>query len=85
MASATGGDPGLRLEMMNDGGNDGARPGGPPKGRIKGTGDSSLRARQKVIGAGLKRLFDDVVDESVPDDFMELLAKFDAGEPESST
>ncbi len=67
--------------MMDNGGNDSARPGGPPKARPKGTGDSSLRARQKVIGAGLKRLFDDVVDESVPDDFMDLLAKFDDGEP----
>ncbi len=33
-----------------------------------------------MIGAGLKRLFDDVVDESVPDDFMDLLAKFDDGD-----
>lgn len=67
--------------MMDNGGNDSPRPGGPKPGRLKGTGDSSLRARQKVIGAGLKRLFDDVVDESVPDDFMDLLAKFDDGEP----
>lgn len=66
--------------MMDNGGNDSARPGGPGKARPKGTGDSSLRARQKVIGAGLKRLFDDVVDESVPDDFMDLLAKFDDGD-----
>ncbi len=65
--------------MINNGGNDSARPG-TPKGRLKGPGDSNLRARQKVIGAGLKRLFDDVVDESVPDDFMVLLAKFDDGE-----
>lgn len=71
--------------MMDNGGNDSARPAAPPKGRLKGTGDSSLRARQKVIGAGLKRLFDDVVDERVPDDFMDLLAKFDDGEPGSST
>ncbi len=65
--------------MMDNGGNDGE--GGANKGRIKPSGDSSLRARQKVIGAGLKRLFDDVVDESVPDDFMDLLAKFDEGDP----
>ena len=49
--------------MMDNGGNDSARPGGSAKGRPRATGDSSLRARQKVIGAGLKRLFDDVVDE----------------------
>lgn len=73
--------------MMDNGGNDSARPGGPAKGRPRATGDSSLRARQKVIGAGLKRLFDDVVDETVPDDFMDLLAKFDDGDagPGSST
>jgi len=64
--------------MMDNGGNDSH---GGPKGRIKGSGDGSLRARQKVIGAGLKRLFDDVVDENVPDDFMDLLAKFDEREP----
>lgn len=40
--------------------------------------DAGLKARQKVIGAGLKRLFDDVVDESVPDDFAGLLARFDS-------
>lgn len=67
--------------MMDNGGNDSARPGGASKARPKGAGDSSLRARQKAIGAGLKRLFDDVVDETVPDDFMDLLAKFDDGEP----
>lgn len=67
--------------MMENGGNDSARPGDTPKGRSKSAGDSGLKARQKVIGAGLKRLFDDVVDESVPDDFMDLLAKFDDGEP----
>ena len=69
--------------MMDNGGSDSARPGGTAKARPKGTGDSSLRARQKVIGAGLKRLFDDVVDEKVPDDFMDLLAKFDDGEPDT--
>ena len=71
--------------MMDNGGNGSARPGGPPPGRGKGTGDSGLRARQKVIGAGLKRLFDDVVDESVPDDFMALHSKFDDGEPGPGT
>lgn len=71
--------------MMDNGGNDSARSPAPPKGRGKGAGDSSLRQRQKVIGAGLKRLFDDVVDESVPDDFMDLLAQFDAGEPGSGS
>lgn len=66
--------------MMDNGGNDSDRAGGPPKGRPKAGGDSNLRARQKVIGAGLKRLFDDVVDERVPDDFMDLLARFDDGD-----
>lgn len=41
--------------------------------------DAGLKARQKVIGAGLKRLYDDVVDESVPDDFKALLAQLENG------
>ncbi len=71
--------------MMDNGGNESDRAGSQPKGRPKAAGDSSLRARQKVIGAGLKRLFDDVVDERVPDDFMDLLAKFDDGDAGSGS
>lgn len=45
---------------------------------VKRATDSGLRARQRVIGAGLKRLYDDVVDERVPDDFQALLDRFDS-------
>lgn len=43
-----------------------------PEGRGLG-----LRARQKVIGMGLKRLYDNVVQEPVPDDFADLLSRLD--------
>ena len=39
--------------------------------------DAGLKARQKVIGAGLKRLYDDVVDEPVPDEFKALLGQLE--------
>ena len=37
----------------------------------------SLRVREKRIGEQLKRLYDDVVSEPVPDDFMNLLERAD--------
>jgi hypothetical protein len=40
--------------------------------------DAGLKARQKVIGAGLKRLYDSIVDEDVPDEFSSMLAQFDS-------
>lgn len=40
----------------------------------------SARARQQAIGHELRRLFDSVVQEPVPDDFLELLKKIDASE-----
>lgn len=40
--------------------------------------DAGLKARQKVIGAGLKRLYDSIVDEDVPDEFSAMLAQFDS-------
>lgn len=58
-------------------------PGGSTRSRT--ATDASLKARQKVIGAGLKRLYDDVVDEPVPDDFKALLAKLDAGGGQDSS
>lgn len=52
--------------------------------RPRGGSDSALKARQKVIGAGLKRLYDSVVDEDVPADFSQLLAQLDNGGVKSS-
>lgn len=42
----------------------------------------SIRARQRAIGRELRRLYDNVAKEPVPDEFLELLHKIDeaAGE-----
>ena len=40
----------------------------------------SARARQQAIGHELRRLFDSVVQEPVPTDFLELLGKIEASE-----
>lgn len=42
----------------------------------------AVRARQRAIGRELRRMYDGVVNEPVPDDFMDLLRKIDeSGEP----
>jgi Anti-sigma factor NepR len=38
---------------------------------------AELQARQDVIGAGLKRIFDEIVEEPVPPEFLELLDQID--------
>lgn len=38
----------------------------------------AIRARQRVIGRELRRMYDGVAQEPVPDEFMELLRKIDA-------
>ena len=41
----------------------------------------AIRARQRAIGRELRRIYDGVAQEPVPDDFLELLKKIDeAGE-----
>jgi len=43
----------------------------------------AIRARQRVIGRELRRMFDGVAQEPVPDEFLDLLRKIDAkGEAE---
>ncbi len=61
-----------------------ATDGSPPVRRLKDKSDVSmknssadLKARQDVIGAGLKRIFDEIVEEPVPPEFLELLEKID--------
>lgn len=66
---------------MKNGDDDRSRPETGMNARSRPSGEAGLRSRQRVIGAGLKRLFEDVVDEAVPDDFMALLAKFDEDDP----
>ncbi len=35
----------------------------------------AIRARQRAIGRELRRMYDDVAQEPVPDDFMDLIAR----------
>lgn len=37
----------------------------------------AIRVRQRAIGRELRRMFDDVVKEPVPDDFLSLLQQID--------
>ena len=37
----------------------------------------AIRTRQRAIGRELRRMFDDVVREQVPNDFLDLLQKID--------
>ncbi len=37
----------------------------------------AIRARQRVIGRELRRIYDNVAQEPVPDEFMDLLKKMD--------
>ena len=58
----------------------------PPDAQPSGerTGDArdyaSARDRQRVIGDRLRKLFDEVVAEPVPDEFLKLLEDADRGE-----
>ena len=38
---------------------------------------TAIRARQRAIGRELRRMYDEVVQENVPDDFLDLLRKID--------
>jgi hypothetical protein len=40
----------------------------------------AIRARQRAIGRELRRMYDDVAQEPVPDDFLDLLRKIDDAE-----
>jgi hypothetical protein len=40
----------------------------------------AVRARQRAIGRELRRMYDDVAQEPIPDDFMDLLRKIDEAE-----
>lgn len=37
----------------------------------------AIRARQRAIGRELRRMYDDVAQEAVPEDFLDLLKKID--------
>jgi hypothetical protein len=40
----------------------------------------AIRARQRALGRELRRLYDNVVQEPVPGEFLELLQKIDSGD-----
>ena len=40
-----------------------------------------IRARQRAIGRELRRAFDEVAQEPVPDEFMDLLRQIDEAQP----
>ncbi|HEY9219732.1 MAG TPA: NepR family anti-sigma factor [Phenylobacterium sp.] len=42
------------------------------------------RLRQQAIGVRLRQMFDEVVNEAVPDEFLEILRKADKVPPEKS-
>lgn len=42
-------------------------------------GNRTVRTRQRAIGRELRRMYDNVVREPVPDDFLDLLRKIDDG------
>jgi hypothetical protein len=44
----------------------------------------AIRARQRAIGRELRRMYDDVAQEPIPDDFMDLLRKIDDAEASKS-
>lgn len=44
----------------------------------------AIKARQRAIGRELRRVYDGVAQEAVPQDFLELLQKMDAQERESA-
>jgi hypothetical protein len=48
----------------------------PPKGEA---GLEEARLRQQAIGVKLRHMFDEVVNEPVPDEFLDILRRADAG------
>jgi hypothetical protein len=50
----------------------------------EGTGGKSraVRARQRAIGRELRRMYDGVVNEPVPDEFLDLLRRIDEADAE---
>ncbi len=48
-----------------------------PKGSSRSTDLDEARLRQQVIGVRLRQMFDEVVSEPVPDEFLQLLHQAD--------
>jgi hypothetical protein len=45
----------------------------------------AIRTRQRAIGRELRRMFDEVAKEPIPNDFVDLLKKIDEASEESDT
>lgn len=64
---------GLALSMIDS--SDSSRPKGDKKGEA---GLEEARLRQQAIGVKLRHMFDEVVNEPVPDEFLDILKRADA-------
>ena len=53
----------------------------PPRRRADAALDEA-RLRQQAIGVKLRQIFDEVVNEPVPDDFLDILRRADAPKPD---
>ncbi len=42
---------------------------------------AEMRLRQQAIGAGLRQIFEDVVNEAVPEEFLDILRTADSASP----
>ena len=56
-------------------------PGGDKGKRRTDRPDPEALARQRILGARLKTMFDHVVDEPVPDEMLDLIKRLDKGGP----
>ena len=56
-------------------------PGKPPKG---GASLEEARLRQQAIGVKLRHMFDEIVNEPVPDEFLDILRRADARSAEGN-
>ena len=54
----------------------------PPRRRGESAVDEA-RLRQQAIGVKLRQMFDDVVSEPVPDDFLAILRRADTAKPDT--
>jgi len=45
---------------------------------------AAVRARQRALGRELRRMYDEVVQESVPDEFLDLLQQIDQADGKKS-
>lgn len=54
----------------------------PPQSRNPSPSVDEARLRQQAIGVKLRQMFDEVVNEPIPDEFLSILRKADDATPE---